>query len=637
MKNYLKAINILQQYWGYSQFRPLQEDIVNHVIQGNDTFALLPTGGGKSICFQVPGIALGGLTLVVSPLIALMKDQAEQLIKRGIQAAYIDSGKSTQAMYTIYEQAIEGKIRFLYLSPERLQTADFKERLPHIKCTLLAIDEAHCISQWGHDFRPSYKNIPQIKPLMAKIPTIALTATATQEVKKDIVKYLELKNYRVFQKSFERSNLSYAALETEDKEKKLLHILRAVPGSAVVYVRNRKNTKQIADFLNNNKISADYYHAGLGYEERSQKQDKWIKNNFRAMVATNAFGMGIDKPDVRTVVHMELPENIEAYYQEAGRAGRDEAKAYAVALYQHADFDKIMTQALQKYPDRMILESVYNALASYFQMPVGSVDDSPKDFDFEHFCSTFNLTNLTTYQALRQLETAGLIALNENFYTSSRMYIPDNKTLYEAQVKNPLLDRIIKTLLRMYGGALYTDFVNINEKAIAARSGMVYEDCLHHIRQMHKAGIIVYDEKNEMPKLTFMTARAPANRLPINYAHYEERKKFAINKAQKIIAYMGSAHVCRTKQLLDYFGEIYDKDCGVCDHCVEKKKKMKLNNDLFIDKIIYILQQNPMYPNDLLTASGLKEDVFNNVVTILLDSNTISYQAGMLCINISTK
>ncbi|MEM1137932.1 MAG: ATP-dependent DNA helicase RecQ, partial [Bacteroidota bacterium] len=448
---------ILYQYWKYTTFRSLQEEIIQAVLAGKDTLALLPTGGGKSICFQVPALAKEGVCIVISPLIALMKDQVYQLNTRGIEAKAIYAGMSQREIDITLDNAIYGNIKFLYVSPERLKTEIFITRAAKMNISLLAIDEAHCISQWGYDFRPPYLELMQFRELIPNVPCIALTATATEVVKNDIQDKLGFdQNAGFFQKSFARENLSYSVYYEEDKEKRMLEILSKVAGSAIVYVRSRKRTKHFADFLRARKISASFYHAGLSNEERARRQDDWINNRTRVIVATNAFGMGIDKPDVRIVIHLDLPDNLEAYYQEAGRAGRDERKAFAVLLYNHNDIKQLKENIEISHPSIDKLKKVYQAVANYLKIAVGSGYLESYDFDLDDFVNTFKLPYLETYHALKKLEEQDFIQFNESFYAPSRLTIAlSHDKLYEFQVANKEADKLIKILLRVYGAEIY--------------------------------------------------------------------------------------------------------------------------------------------------------------------------------------
>ena len=447
-------LDILKQYWGYESFRPLQEDIIQSVLQGRDTLALLPTGGGKSLCYQIPALCRDGICIVVSPLIALMKDQVQQLQDRNISAVAVYAGMHYRDIDRVFDNCAHGHYKLLYLSPERLTTELARERIKRMRVNLLAVDEAHCVSQWGYDFRPPYLQIPEIREWLPGVPVLALTATATQPVVTDIQEKLAFKNQQVFFQSFARDNLSFAVVQEDAKDQKLLEILRKIPGCAVVYVRNRRRTKEIAQLLRQNRIAADYYHAGLNMEERSAKQDAWIRNKTRVIVATNAFGMGIDKPDVRLVVHMDLPDSLEAYYQEAGRGGRDGKRAFAVLLYNQADKQMLERSLELSFPDMPLIRQVYQALGHYYQLAVGGGEGQSFDFDIVHFCESFRLDAAKVLPCLQLLEQAGWLSLSESVFTPSALMIKVSKeSLYDFQLKHPRFDPLLKTILRTYQGA----------------------------------------------------------------------------------------------------------------------------------------------------------------------------------------
>ncbi|WP_310590311.1 ATP-dependent DNA helicase RecQ [Dyadobacter sp. NIV53] len=525
---------VLKQYWGYDQFRPFQEEAIRTVLNGLDTLVLLPTGGGKSICFQVPVMAMNGVCIVVTPLIALMKDQVEQLKKRGISAAAIHSGMNRHEIDITLDNCIHGTTKFLYVSPERLRTDIMIERTKRMTICLLAVDEAHCISSWGYDFRPSYLLISDYRDLLPGVPVIALTATATEEVRADILDKLKMKSARVFKQSFARANLSYSAFMEENKERKLIQILKNVPGTAIVYVRTRKRTKELADSLSRQGIPAQSYHAGLPFRDRTERQMAWIKNQVRVIVATNAFGMGIDKPDVRAVIHFDLPESLEAYYQEAGRAGRDEKKAYAVALFNKIDLEELAESVERKYPSAEIVKRVYQALANYYKIPVGGAEFESFSFDIQDFAGIFGLPVSETHYALKLLEEEGFIQLSENFNDTSKIhFIVDNRQLYDFQIRYGEFDSFIKMLLRLYGGELFTEYVRISESEIA----QIYFAPLQEINKklvfLKERDVIDYEPKRDKPQLTFLTPRYDASLLPLNVYEIEKRRKQTGRKQER--------------------------------------------------------------------------------------------------------
>ncbi|MEP2770985.1 MAG: ATP-dependent DNA helicase RecQ [Fulvivirga sp.] len=621
--------SILKQYWGYDQFRTLQEDIINAVLEGNDTLALLPTGGGKSICFQMPALIKEGVCIVVTPLIALMKDQVEQLKKRGISATAIYSGLSKKEIDIKLDNCIYGETKFLYVSPERLKTDLFKERLKKMKVSLLAVDESHCISQWGYDFRPAYLEIAEIREVIPEVNVIALTATATPVVQKDIVEKLKfLDGHKHFQKSFARANLSYAVRKEEDKERKLLEVLKSVPGTAIVYARTRKKTKETAAFLLKRGFSADYYHAGLSHEERVLKQDNWIKNKIRIIVATNAFGMGIDKPDVRVVVHMDIPDNLESYYQEAGRAGRDEKKAFAVIIYHKLDIEMLKERLNQEHPSVDYLKQVYQALANYYKLAVGSGEFQGFDFDVHEFAEQYNLNHLEVFYGLKKLEEEGLLQLNESFHSPSQAHIcVDNNELYKFQIANATYDAFIKAMLRLYGGELFNGFVTISEIQIAKLLVTSVNNVQAGLRKLADLELIIYDEKKDKPQLIFTTPRQNVKDLRLNTARLKNREKMAIEKLEAIINYVNADHRCRTLMLLEYFGEVsYDK-CGVCDICVAEKRKNHAQNETkYHQQIRHLVEEEALTIDEIVEQINPKDqEVFLDVIREMVDAREIKY------------
>lgn len=606
---------ILKQYWGYDRFRPLQEDIIEAVLAKKDVLALLPTGGGKSVCFQIPALTKEGICIVISPLIALMKDQVEQLERRGIAAKAIFSGMSHREIDITLDNCIYGKVKFLYVSPERLKTDIFKVRAKKMNINLLAIDEAHCISQWGYDFRPSYLEIAMFKESLPQVPCIALTATATKEVKADIQEKLQFSqaNAAVFQKSFARDNLSYSCLYEEDKEKRLLKIFKNVNGSAVVYVQSRKRTKSVAEFLAKNNVSADFYHAGLGNEARSTKQDSWIKNKTRVIVATNAFGMGIDKPDVRSVVHLGLPNSLEAYYQEAGRAGRDEHKAYGVLLYNHSDISELERRTSQIFPETEVIRNTYQRLANYYKIAIGSGEMTDYDFEMEAFVSSFPKVNnktvdyLSIFYAIQELEKQGFIQLNEAFTKPSRLiFLVDNTKLYEFQVANASLDIFIKTILRMYGGEIFTNYANISESQLAKKLTISIQTVVNQLLFLQKSNIIDYSPQKDKPQLTFLTPRYHAPDLPFDLKGYQARQDREKLKINALIHYIKHEKRCRTQLLLAYFNEQTDKNCGVCDNCLQQNKVAQISPNIGEEYTSLIINK---LKNKATSINGLMEGI----------------------------
>lgn len=593
---------ILTQYWGYSVFRPLQEDIILSVMNGKDALALLPTGGGKSITFQVPALAMDGMCIVVTPLIALMKDQVENLKKRSIKAGAIHSGMSLAEIDVMLDNAAYGDLKFLYVSPERLATDMFRLRLPRMKVNLLAVDEAHCISQWGYDFRPSYLNIAEIRPMLPGVPVLALTATATPEVVEDIMKKLRFSKANVLRKSFYRLNLIYNVLNEEDKYNRLLKLCLEYKGTAIVYVRNRKKCREIAGFLNKNKISAHYYHAGLDQPTRDARQDDWLKNRVRIMVATNAFGMGIDKPDVRLVVHMDLPDCLEAYFQEAGRAGRDEKPAQAWLLCSATDILDAQRFSELSYPPVEFISKVYNALADNFQISPGYGENMSFEFDLISFLAAAALPAMETFNALKILENEGYLALSDAMRNPSRIrIIIDKDNLYKFQLENPAFDALIQTLLRSYTG-LFSEFTRIDEWTIARRMNVDFEKIKIALKALDSFGILSYIPASDMPRLTFLKARLMQNDLLVSADHYWNRKADALKRLERMINFVTNHTRCRSQQLLAYFGETAPKRCGYCDVCLQRNNVdlSELEFDQVVEVIKPMLKESAYSPRELV-------------------------------------
>ncbi|MGB0838828.1 MAG: RecQ family ATP-dependent DNA helicase [Chitinophagales bacterium] len=565
---------ILKTYWGYDSFRPKQADIINHLLAGKDTLALLPTGGGKSICFQVPGLAREGLCLVISPLIALMKDQVYNLQKRNISAAAIYSGMSSFSIDRLLNNAVYGKLKFLYVSPERLQTKLFQARLPQMNVRFIAIDESHCISQWGYDFRPSYLKIAEVRNILPKVPLIALTATATERVKQDIQDKLAFREgSMVFQQSFTRANLSYSVFEEESKAERVLHILKKVSGSGIVYARSRRRTKTVADYLRRNGIKADFYHAGLNSKQRSAKQEAWIKNKIRIMVCTNAFGMGIDKPDVRVVVHIDLPESLEAYYQEAGRGGRDGKKSYAVLLYNANDHQQLLSNLEKSFPEPTAIKTVYQSLHNYYNIAVGAGREQNFEFDLPAFCKNYDLSIVHTFSILKLLAENGYIHLSDTIFNPSRIFFTvHHEEVYKFQVANRRAEPYLKAILRTYGGA-YDDYVAINEKLLAKKTNSSEGYVKNALRFLQQHNILDYQAQSKQPQITFLKERISADRLVLNHQLIAFRQKVQTNNIQAVIDYTNNPEKCRSQQLVSYFGENDSVVCGVCDVCLANKRK----------------------------------------------------------------
>ncbi len=592
---------ILNQYWGFSHFRPTQESIIQSILEGKDVLALLPTGGGKSICFQVPGMILDGICLVVSPLIALMKDQAENLENKGITVATIYSGLSYYDVKLILQNAIEGEYKFIYLSPERLETKVFKEYLPYLNIGLIAVDEAHCVSQWGYDFRPSYLKIANIREFLPGIPIIALTASAVPEVQKDILAKLAMKNATLFRQSFNKPNLSYSVFHVDSKLNKLIDILEKVPGSSIVYCNNRKQTKNLAYLLGLHKISADYYHAGLSADERTEKQSSWINNQTRVIACTNAFGLGIDKPDVRTVIHFDAPECLENYYQESGRAGRDGEKAYAILLYQTEDLKTLELLTEKRYPPIATIRNVYQELANYLQLPVGLGEGQYFDFEPRNFSENFQLEPSLVNSILKILEQEGHCSFSERIFLPSQVLFTTHKEiLYEFQESHPDLSDFIKSLLRSYEG-IFNNQTSINENNLSHYLRIPVPEVIQKLQQLKSNGIIDYLPQKENPQIHFHLNRAPAAYLLINQDNYLARKKQFEKRLSVLLHYIKMQDQCRSNTITKYFGEAISTDCGICDNCLSKKRT-GINIDQFkaIEIVIHSLLSNNLHIKELL-------------------------------------
>jgi len=579
---------ILKKYWGYAQFRPLQEDIIQSVSKGQDTLALMPTGGGKSICFQVPALMKEGLCLVVTPLIALMKDQVANLRNRNIPAAAIYAGMYYQDVEKLLEEARRGAYKFLYVSPERLQSRRFLEYCDGLPVSLLAIDEAHCISQWGYDFRPAYLEIAEIRNQFPDVPVLALTASATPKVQQDICEKLHMRKPAIFSKSFVRSNLSYTVIEESDKQPKLLHILQRVPGSAIVYCRNRKGTRELADMLEQHGISASYYHAGLTGEERTARQELWIQGRIRVMVCTNAFGMGIDKPDVRVVIHADAPESLEAYYQEAGRGGRDEQKAYGVLLYHSSELDRMKEMVKLQFPGLDQVRGIYQALVNYLQVPVGGGEGVYFDFDINDFVQKFELNITVAYSALRILEQEGILQLSESVFMPSMVeFIVNRQTLFAFDAAQPALSPLVQTLLRTYEGIFDTP-VPVYERQLMRILRLKEPAVIQGLQQLHQRGIIRYKQRKSVPQLSFVEQRVSTQHLRIDTERVKTRMKAYQDRLDAMLDYVQNKKQCRTQVLVAYFGEKDAQPCGICDVCIAQKKKpvdFKAISDLLLAEL----------------------------------------------------
>lgn len=621
MKTYKQ---ILARYWGYTAFRPLQPEIVKSVAAGRDTLGLMPTGGGKSITFQVYSLSVPGLCIVITPLIALMKDQVQNLQRKGIKALSIHSGMTSYEIKITLDNAVWGDYKFLYISPERLNSSVFMERLKRMDVNLVTVDEAHCISQWGYDFRPSYLNIIRIREILPQVTFLALTATATPGVVKDIQEKLGFKTPNVLQKSFFRENLSYRVRLREDKMGYLLDTLRRVKGSGIVYVRNRKGTGEIARELRKHGISADHYHAGLGNALRNMKQDEWLAGKTRVIVCTNAFGMGIDKPDVRFVIHAEPPDSLEAYFQEAGRAGRDGKKAAAVLLFNQADETRLKKMVTVAFPEIPIIKKVYQALCNYFQIAVGFGKGQVYEFSLQGFAQAFKIQQGVVYNSLKILQRQGILEFTEEVDSPSRLYFTVSRDeLYKFQVANASLDGFIKLILRSYTG-VFNGYVAIDEALLAKRAGIGQDEVYHFLKHLRKSRIIDYVPRSRTPYIYFSKERIAAERLQISREHYEFRKRDYSERIQAVIRYATSKTTCRSRMLLEYFGEKESRDCGSCDVC-QSRNELEVTAFEFSEirrQIGKILETPCSYEALLLKLKGNQEKM-RQAVKWLIDNEDI--------------
>ena len=624
---------LLKQYWGYDSFRGIQEEIINSISENKDTLGLMPTGGGKSITFQVPALAKDGLCLVITPLIALMKDQVQNLRKRGIKALSIYSGMSRQDIITTLENCIFGNYKFLYISPERLDTEIFRTKLRKMKVSMITVDESHCISQWGYDFRPAYLKIAEIRELLPDVPVLALTATATPEVVKDIQARLHFRRENVFRMSFERSNLAYIVRKTDNKTGELLHILRSMPGSAIVYVRNRRRTKEITELLNNEDITADFYHAGLDDATKDIRQHRWQSGGSRVMVATNAFGMGIDKPDVRIVIHMDLPDSIEAYFQEAGRAGRDGQKAYAVILYAKADKTTLHKRIPDTFPEKDYIKDVYEHLQYYYQMAMGDGLDCVREFNIEDFCRKFKYFPVPVDSALKILTQAGYLEYTgEQDNTSRLLFTIQRDELYRLREMGDDMDKLIQTVLRSYTG-VFTDYTYINEDSLAIRTGLTRRQIYEQLVHLAKLRIVSYIPRKKTPYIIYTRERIEAQLIHISPEIYEERKARYETRINAMLEYVTNDTLCRSRMLLDYFGEKNEHNCGLCDTCIGLRKQTATcqpDREELYEKIHEILSGAPQTPAGLLEQLPIEKELLTEALHRLLDEGKIIVVDGIL-------
>jgi len=621
-----KFEDILKQYWGYTSFRSIQLDIIESIYNGNDTLALMPTGGGKSITFQVPALAMEGICLVISPLIALMKDQVENLKKRGISAVAIYSGMTQHEIDITLDNCIYGEVKFLYVSPERLSTAIFRERIRKMRVCMVAIDEAHCISQWGYDFRPSYLKIAELRSILTEAPFLAVTATATPEVVNDIQEKLHFRNGKVFRMSFARDNLVYLVRNVEDKEKYLFKIVDNIPGSGIVYVRNRNKTKEIALMLQRAGYAADFYHAGLTMEMRNAKQNDWQTGKTRIIVATNAFGMGIDKPDVRFVVHIDLPDSPEAYFQEAGRAGRDQKLSYAVLLYNESDSLRIEQRLEANFPPPDEIKRIYQALGSYLNIAYGAGKGEVYDFNLIDFCSTYKLNMVVAYNSLKILEQEGYIELTDELDNPSRiMFLVNKQELYRYQVAHAEMDKFIKVLLRLLPG-VFSQYVRIDEQFLSKTTGLPADKVYENLKTLSRQKILNYIPKKRTPLVIFIEERLDDKNLRIEPERYQTLRERYRARMNAMLQYAQSQAKCRSQFLSEYFGQTDSYRCGKCDVCTARNEldMSKYEFDNILEKIKATLTKTPLPLENLIDSTGSNPDRVARVIRFLQDTGKIT-------------
>ena len=631
-----KYQEILKQYWGYDSFRDLEEEIITSIGEGKDTLGLMPTGGGKSITFQVPALAQEGICIVITPLIALMKDQVQNLRKREIKALAIYSGMTRQEILTALENCIFGNYKFLYISPERLDTEIFRTKLRSMKVSMITVDESHCISQWGYDFRPAYLKIAEIRELLPEVPVLALTATATPEVVTDIQARLKFREGNVFRMSFERKNLAYIVRKTDNKTKELLYILQRISGSAIIYVRNRRRTKEITELLMNEGITADFYHAGLDNAVKDLRQKRWQSGEVRVMVATNAFGMGIDKPDVRIVLHLDLPDSPEAYFQEAGRAGRDGEKAYAVILYSKSDKTTLHKRVVDTFPDKEYILNVYEHLQYYYQMAMGDGFQCIREFNLEEFCRKFKYFPVPVDSALKILTQAGYLEYTDEQDNSSRILFTIRRDeLYKLREMGKEAEALIQSILRSYTG-VFTDYAYISEESLAVRTGLTRQQIYNILVTLTKRRIVDYIPRKKTPYIIYTRERLELRFLHIPASVYEERKARYEARIKAMEEYVTTENICRSRMLLRYFGEKNEHNCGQCDVCLSKRATDNLSEESYEEvkrQILDLLSHSPLTPAETADQIKAEKEDIGQVIRYLLDEGELKMQDGMLHIS----
>lgn len=618
-------INILERYWNFTEFRNNQEAIINAVIEGEDTFVLLPTGGGKSLCFQIPALIKEGICIVVSPLIALMRDQVQTLKNKGIKAMAITSGISYNDLDILLDNCIYGNYKFLYLSPERLQQELVQERIKQMPVNLIAVDEAHCISQWGSDFRPAYKNIALLRQIQPSVNMIALTASAKKDVVEDIIKALDFINPKIFRQSFLRPNIAYMVFHENDKHYRLETILKKHPNSSIIYVRNRKSTIEISSFLNSKKIQATFYHGGLSNKEKDDNMQQWLNNQKQVMVATNAFGMGIDKPDVKTVIHINLPESIESYFQEAGRAGRNGDKAFAIILKNESDSVLVKNQFLNVLPTVDFVKQVYKKLCSYFQIPYGEGEYSTFNFNFNTFCKTYNFNTLLSYNALLQLDRNSIISLSKQFKNKATVqFIISNTALFNYIEKHQDLGIIIKSMLRIYGG-IFDYETKINTLSISEKASVSEPELINVLHKLESDNIITLNLSKTDAQISFIEPREDDKTINRIAKIIEQQNKLKQQQVHAMLNYIDNDSVCKSMQLLTYFGEKNLKTCGICSVCIASNKKPKNIDAATLKKhIIELLEHGDLSSRAIISKLNCSEKDLKSVLKLLLEHNIIT-------------
>ncbi len=620
--------DILRQYWGYDDFRGIQRDIIESIGSGRDTLGLMPTGGGKSITFQVPALAAEGTCIVLSPLIALMKDQVQHLRAKGIRAAAIYSGMKHGEMVATLENCILGDVKLLYVSPERLSSDIFQVKLRHMRVSFITVDEAHCISQWGYDFRPAYLEIGNLRKIKPDAPVLALTATATLQVVDDIQEKLAFKSKNVFRMSFERKNLSYVVRKAENKPAELVHILKRVPGSAIVYVRSRRRCKEISEFLSGSGVVSTFYHAGLEHSTRDERQKLWQDDKKRVMVATNAFGMGIDKPNVRTVVHFDCPDSIEAYFQEAGRAGRDGNRAYAVLLWNGSDVGKLTRRVDENFPPRDYIYNVYDCLAYYFGVGAGSGIGHRFSFDIGQFCATYHLFPIQVDSSLHILDNAGYLHYETDPDAAARVHVLLRRNdLYQLDSLSGNDEAVMTALLRCYGG-LFSDYSYVDESLIASQAQLTRDQCYQVLKSLSKRNIISYIPQRKMPIILYQRDREEEVFIP--KAIYEDRKEQFVKRIEAVMAYAGNDNVCRSQQLLRYFGEDDVEECGHCDVCIKDRHESVTFNNATVKLILALLSDKKQHSLDEVAALDAPSEDIDKALRFLVGEDMVSMDVDKL-------